>query len=216
MRLRLDPAIAERRRIHLDHCPPRSKKAQHFCQALFLWLGDDASIWTGSARHGGCNERWFQQIVGTALEMLVTAACFNADLFVMYPLSALSGISHWPSYVELGGFTAPARYRMTGWWAHQDSNLEPRDSHDPTVSSRCGLSLHPQRNAGRVRDALACDQGHSSPQVVSAPSDGVPPAWLRVAIGCAGEVPLNSSRSRTSVTGRRHHLDESPALTIEL
>src|SRR5690606_30103205 len=34
---------------------------------------------------------------------------------------------------------------------------------------------------GRVRDALACHQGHCSPQVVSAPSGGVPPAWLRIA-----------------------------------
>ena len=36
-----------------------------------------------------------------------------------------------------------------------------------------------------------------SAQVVSAPSGGVPPAWLRVAIGAtleAGEVSLNSSR----------------------
>jgi hypothetical protein len=30
------------------------------------------------------------------------------------------------------------------WWAHQDSNLEPRDSRFPIVSDRRGLSLHPQ------------------------------------------------------------------------
>jgi len=30
------------------------------------------------------------------------------------------------------------------WWAHQDSNLEPRDSLIPIVSDRRGLSLHPQ------------------------------------------------------------------------
>src|SRR5690606_32001900 len=39
----------------------------------------------------------------------------------------------------------------------------------------------PSAFAGGVRDAPACDQGHCSPQVVSAPSGGVPPAWLRVA-----------------------------------
>jgi hypothetical protein len=30
------------------------------------------------------------------------------------------------------------------WWAHQDSNLEPRDSRDPGISARRGLSLRPQ------------------------------------------------------------------------
>src|SRR5690606_14117347 len=67
-----------------------------------------------------------------------------------------------------------------------------------------------------VRDARACDQGHCSPQVVSAPSDGVPPAWLRVVTvraRRAAEVSLNSSRSRARVTARRHLFDESPALT---
>ncbi|SFN00747.1 hypothetical protein SAMN05216289_102105 [Dokdonella immobilis] len=67
-----------------------------------------------------------------------------------------------------------------------------------------------------VRDARACDQGRCSPQVVSAPSDGVPPAWLRVATGHAiraAEVSLNSSRSRPRITARRHLFDESPALT---
>jgi len=72
------------------------------------------------------------------------------------------------------------------------------------------------RFAGGVRDALACDQGRSSPQVVSAPSDGVPPAWLRIASGRTAEVSLNSSRSRPLLSRRRHLLDESPALTVEL
>ena len=36
---------------------------------------------------------------------------------------------------------APDRVR---WWAHQDSNLEPRDSLYPEVSPRSGLSLHPR------------------------------------------------------------------------
>jgi len=30
------------------------------------------------------------------------------------------------------------------WWAHQDSNLEPRDSRGPGISARRGLSLRPQ------------------------------------------------------------------------
>jgi len=34
-----------------------------------------------------------------------------------------------------------------------------------------------------------------SPQVVSAPSGGVPPAWLRIAVGLTVTVSLNSSRS---------------------
>ena len=33
-----------------------------------------------------------------------------------------------------------------GWWARQDSNLGPRDSLDPLVSKRSGLSHHPQPN----------------------------------------------------------------------
>ena len=36
------------------------------------------------------------------------------------------------------------RYWTVIWWAHQDSNLEPKDSRTPTVSRRRGLSLHPQ------------------------------------------------------------------------
>ena len=67
-----------------------------------------------------------------------------------------------------------------------------------------------------VRDALACYQGHSSPQVVSAPSGGVPPARLRVAIGRTVKVSLNSSRSRSHLSMRRHLFDESSALTVEL
>jgi len=74
----------------------------------------------------------------------------------------------------------------------------------------------PSAFAGGARDALACHQGHCSPQVVSAPSGGVPPAWLRVTTGRTAEASLNSSRSRPAITGRRHHIDESPALTIEL
>ena len=34
------------------------------------------------------------------------------------------------------------RFRVK--WAHQDSNLEPRDSRDPGISARRGLSLRPQ------------------------------------------------------------------------
>ena len=81
--------------------------------------------------------------------------------------------------------------------------------------------FHPERTisspsalAGGVRDALACHQGHCSPQVVSAPSGGVPPAWLRIAAGqpaAAAAVSLNSSRSRPVIPGRRH-LSMSPLL----
>jgi hypothetical protein len=58
-----------------------------------------------------------------------------------------------------------------------------------------------------------------SPQVVSAPSSAVTLAWLRIAagIGCPiAAVSLNSSRSRSRITPRRHHFDESPALTVVL
>jgi hypothetical protein len=66
----------------------------------------------------------------------------------------------------------------------------------PAVSGGSGLSLHPcTRNvrvgAGRSE---ACHQGRSSPQVVSAPSAGVPAAWLRIAMGSLPKVSLNSSR----------------------
>ena len=70
--------------------------------------------------------------------------------------------------------------------------------------------------AGRVREALACDQGHCSPQVVSAPSGSVPPARLRIAAGRTAAVSLNSSRCHPAITRRRHLFDESPALTVEL
>jgi hypothetical protein len=46
-----------------------------------------------------------------------------------------------------------------------------------------------------VRDARACYQGRFSPQVVSAPSAGVPAARLRIAMSAArSKVSLNSSR----------------------
>jgi hypothetical protein len=74
----------------------------------------------------------------------------------------------------------------------------------------------PSACAGRVREALACDQGRCSPQVVSAPSGGVPPARLRIAAGLTAAVSLNSSRCHPAITRRRHLVDESPALTVEL
>ena len=85
---------------------------------------------------------------------------------------------------------------MFNWWAHQDSNLEPKDSLVPEFPPARTISS-PAACAGGVRDALACYQGRSSPQVVSAPSGGVPPAWLTVAAGLAAAVPLNSSRFST-------------------
>ena len=54
-------------------------------------------------------------------------------------------------------------------------------------------------------------KGTGSPQVVSAPSGGAPPAWLRVAIGRTVKVSLNSSRSRPHLAVRRH-LSMSPLL----
>ena len=59
----------------------------------------------------------------------------------------------------------------------------------------------PSACAGGVREALACYQGHFSPQVVSAPSGGVPPAWLRIALGRTVRVSLNSSRFSTGPYG---------------
>src|SRR5579872_7609677 len=64
-----------------------------------------------------------------------------------------------------------------------------------------------------VRDAHACHQGHSSPQVVSAPSAGVPAARLRVAMGCYAEGFPEFIPSTSRVSTRRHLVDESPALT---
>ncbi len=66
-----------------------------------------------------------------------------------------------------------------------------------------------------VRDARACHQGHCSPQVVSAPSGGVPPAWLRVTMVCTEGFP-EFIPSTARVTARRHRFDESPALTAVL
>jgi hypothetical protein len=85
-----------------------------------------------------------------------------------------------------------------------------------TISSPAQRS----RRSGGVRDALACYQGRCSPQVVSAPSGGAPPAWLRIAMraskrfACEGFPEFIPFTSR--VTVRRHHFDESPALTAVL
>jgi len=53
----------------------------------------------------------------------------------------------------------------------------------------------------------------ASAQVVSAPSGGAPPAWLRVAISRAVKVSLNSSRPLRTSRCEGTILDESPALT---
>ena len=66
-----------------------------------------------------------------------------------------------------------------------------------------------------VRDAPACHQGHSSPQVVSAPSAGVPAARLRVAMAWTEGFP-EFIPSTSRVSARRHLVDESPALTAVL
>src|SRR5580658_1682348 len=63
----------------------------------------------------------------------------------------------------------------------------------------------------------ACYQGHSSPQVVSAPSAGVPAARLRVAMEARSSEGFPEFIPSTSrVATRRHHFDESPALTAVL
>ena len=94
------------------------------------------------------------------------------------------------------GFAVPARFRA-----------------ERTISSPSAL-------AGGVRDALACHQGRCSPQVVSAPSGGVPPARLRIAAGqpvarprCGSPefFPFSSAHSCAASP-----FDESSALTIEL
>ena len=66
------------------------------------------------------------------------------------------------------------------WWARSDSNRGPRDSLKPRRFRREWTISSPQRGAGRSSLSLSATQ---SAQVVSAPSGGVPPAWLRIAIG---------------------------------
>ena len=62
----------------------------------------------------------------------------------------------------------------------------------------------------------ACYQGRFSPQVVSAPSAGVPAARLRVAMGSHPEGFPEFFPSTSRVSARRHLVDESPALTAVL
>jgi hypothetical protein len=60
-------------------------------------------------------------------------------------------------------------------------------------------------------------KGARSPQVVSAPSGGAPPARLRVAMGAPRpKVSLNSSRSLRALPHEGTVFDESPALTAVL
>lgn len=101
------------------------------------------------------------------------------------------------------------------WWAHQDSNLEPKDSRDPAVSrgvdylftlgitrwgaGRSSLSLRTLEPSGSLCTFRWCTTGLAQ--------DGR---------RRCGAVPLNSSRSHPPVTRWRHHCDESSALTVEL
>ena len=114
-----------------------------------------------------------------------------------------------------GGRRRP-RVRRVIWWAHQDSNLEPMDSLSPafppgaayliilarafpgrgSASLGCG-TLEPA-----IKDARAATR-RSSPQVVSAPSGGVPLAWLRVAGASLGAQTGSLSLSRSSSAFRR-------------
>jgi hypothetical protein len=106
--------------------------------------------------------------------------------------------SAWPTVLSSGG---PTRTRT---W-NQRIRVGPEFPPARTISS-------PSARAGGVRDALACDQGRSSPQVVSAPSGGVPPAWLTVAAGRTAAVPLNSSRFSTGPSGAGVTFSMSPLL----
>ena len=78
------------------------------------------------------------------------------------------------------------RYRpspnIANWWARSDSNRGPRDSLLPRRFRREWTISSPQWGAGRSSLSLSAA---IRAQVVSAPSGGVPPAWLRVAIGIA-------------------------------
>ena len=72
------------------------------------------------------------------------------------------------------------------WWAHQDSNLGPMDSLYPDISIGSGLSHHPRRptvslGCGTLKPVIkeTWHRGAKAPlsyipQVVSAPSHGVP------------------------------------------
>src|SRR5437764_13883287 len=88
----------------------------------------------------------------------------------------------------------------------------------PGVSAGSGLSLHPCARGCACGCGMlqACHQGHSSPQVVSAPSAGVPAARLRIAMGDDPEGFPEFIPSTSRVSARRHLVDESPALTAVL
>ena len=93
------------------------------------------------------------------------------------------------------GFTLPRRF-------HREWTI----SSPVHQSGACGCGM-----------LQACYQGRSSPQVVSAPSAGVPAARLRVAMDtqvAEGFPEFIPSTSR--VSARRHLIDESPALTAVL
>ena len=100
---------------------------------------------------------------------------------------------------------------LRNWWAHQDSNLGPMDSHSHGFSTVCGLSHLPRQRAALgsgtllpvIKNAWGCPKTAASSQVVSAPSESLLSAWLRIAISLslstsnkrAVKVSLNSSRS---------------------
>jgi hypothetical protein len=92
--------------------------------------------------------------------------------------------------------TDPVGFRRIGiWWAHQDSNLEPRDSRDPAVSGSADylftLAAKAAVGCGTLEPVIKGPRRCTgSPQVVSAPSGGAPPAWLRIAAGQLHALPL--------------------------
>jgi len=106
------------------------------------------------------------------------------------------------------------------WYAMGPVGFEPttKGFTCPGVSAGSGLSLHPCARGCACGCGMlqACHQGHSSPQVVSAPSAGVPAARLRIAMGDDPEGFPEFIPSTSRVSARRHLVDESPALTAVL
>src|SRR2546429_5110361 len=108
-------------------------------------------------------------------------------------------------------------FRSISWYAMGPVGFEPttKGFTCPGVSAGSGLSLHPCARGCACGCGMlqACHQGHSSPQVVSAPSAGVPAARLRIAMGDDPEGFPEFIPSTSRVSARRHLVDESPALT---
>ena len=116
--------------------------------------------------------------------------------------------------MEFGGL----RWKFTEGFKMGPVGFEPttKGFTGPGVSTGSGLSLHPRTS---VREGAGCSkpvikgirpraiaQPAASPQVVSAPSGGLPPARLRIAMKRAGglEGSPESIPSTSRVSARRH------------